>query len=103
MSIEVSEDVCIVAKLGLQTEKPKDYHVWLYNDDYTPMEFVVDIVETVFHADSATAKKVMLEVHHKGKAICGTYHVTLAQALASEVMQLSQEEGFPLLCEAKKV
>ena len=58
-----------------QTKRPPLYQVVLLNDDYTPMEFVVDVLEHIFGMDRTTATRVMLEVHTRGKGVCGVYHL----------------------------
>jgi ATP-dependent Clp protease adaptor protein ClpS len=89
--------------LAVEEERPKVkrppfYRVVLLNDDYTPMEFVVDILETVFSLDRTRATQVMLEVHTKGKGICGVFNYEIAETKVAQVMALAQQHQHPLLC-----
>ena len=89
--------------LALQEAKPRLkrpplYQVVLLNDDYTPMEFVVHILEQFFTLDRARATRVMLEVHTKGKGICGVFNFEIAETKVAQVMGLAQQHQHPLLC-----
>lgn len=93
--------------LALQEAKPKLkrpplYKVVLINDDYTPMDFVVHILEIFFSMDRETATRIMLEVHTKGKGICGIYTFEIAETKVSQVNSYSQENQHPLLCSMEK-
>ncbi|HMB72574.1 MAG TPA: ATP-dependent Clp protease adapter ClpS [Gammaproteobacteria bacterium] len=88
----------IVTKTEPKTKKPSLYKVLLLNDDYTPMEFVVQILEKVFGMDRKTATRVMLEVHTKGKGICGVYTYEIAETKVAQVTSLAQQHQHPLLC-----
>jgi len=79
-------------------KRPPLYRVILLNDDYTPMEFVVGVLETVFALDHGSATRIMLEVHHRGKGICGVYTYEIAETKVAQVMGLAQEHQHPLLC-----
>ena len=79
-------------------KRPPLFRVILLNDDYTPMEFVVGVLETVFALDHGTATRIMLEVHHRGKGICGVYTYEIAETKVAQVMGLAQEHQHPLLC-----
>ena len=80
-------------------EVPSMYNVVMLNDDYTPMEFVVEVMETVFNLDREAATKVMLTVHTMGRAVCGSYTRDIAETKASLVNQYARESQHPLLCE----
>ena len=80
-------------------KSPSMYQVVMLNDDYTPMEFVVEVLETFFSLDRETATRVMLTVHTSGKAVCGTYTRDIAETKVLQVNQYSQENQHPLLCE----
>ncbi len=93
--------------LALQEAKPKLkrpplYKVVLINDDYTPMDFVVNILEIIFSKDRETATRIMLEVHTKGKGICGIFTYEIAETKVSQVNSYSQESKHPLLCSMEK-
>jgi ATP-dependent Clp protease adaptor protein ClpS len=80
-------------------EVPSMYNVVMLNDDYTPMEFVVEVMETFFNLDREAATKVMLTVHTMGRAVCGSYTRDIAETKASLVNQYARESQHPLLCE----
>lgn len=80
-------------------KSPSMYQVVMLNDDYTPMEFVVEVLETFFSLDRETATRIMLTVHTSGKAVCGTFTRDIAETKALQVNQYSQENQHPLLCE----
>jgi len=79
-------------------KRPPLYRVILLNDDYTPMEFVVQVLENVFGLDRNTATRIMLEVHTKGKGICGVYTYEIAETKVAQVTGLAQQHQHPLLC-----
>lgn len=79
-------------------KKPPLYRVVLINDDYTPMEFVVSILESVFGMERNRATQVMLEVHTKGKGICGVYNFEIAETKVAQVMSIAKQHQHPLLC-----
>lgn len=81
-----------------EVKEPPLYRVVLINDDYTPMEFVVDILESVFGMERTRATQVMLEVHTKGKGICGVYNFDIAETKVAQVMSIAQQHQHPLLC-----
>jgi ATP-dependent Clp protease adaptor protein ClpS len=82
-----------------QLKKPPLYKVVLLNDDYTPMEFVVEVLETFFRMTREQATHVMLTVHTKGKGVCGIYTRDIAETKSAEVNQYAREMQHPLLCE----
>jgi len=77
---------------------PPLYRVVLINDDFTPMEFVVDILETLFGMERTRATQVMLEVHTKGKGICGVFNYEIAETKVAQVMSIANQQQHPLLC-----
>ena len=79
-------------------KEPPLYRVVLINDDYTPMEFVVGILESIFGMERTRATQVMLEVHTKGKGICGVYNFEIAETKVAQVMGIAQQHQHPLLC-----
>lgn len=79
-------------------KRPPMYRVILLNDDYTPMEFVVGILESVFGLERTSATRVMLEVHTKGKGTCGIYSYEIAETKVAQVTTIAQEQQHPLLC-----
>lgn len=81
-----------------KVQLPKKYKVLLHNDDYTTMEFVIFILQSVFHKTIVEAESIMLEVHRKGIGLCGIYTYDIAETKAQKVQNLAQEHGHPLLC-----
>ena len=79
-------------------KKPPMYSVMLLNDDYTPMEFVVHVLEKFFKLDRSLATHVMLEVHTKGKGVCGVFTHEIAETKVMQVNSYSKENEHPLLC-----
>ena len=79
-------------------KKPPLYRVVLLNDDYTPMEFVVEVLELVFAMDRPKATRVMLEVHTKGKGVCGVYTYEIAETKVAQVSSYAEQHQHPLLC-----
>ncbi len=82
----------------IKIRKPKLYRVILHNDDYTSMEFVVNILMSIFDKPAAEATKIMLDVHNKGKGVCGVYTFDIAMTKIKQVHFQAQKEGFPLRC-----
>lgn len=79
-------------------KEPPLYRVVLLNDDYTPMDFVVDILESVFSMERTRATQVMLEVHTKGKGICGVFNYEIAETKVAQVSGIANQHQHPLLC-----
>jgi ATP-dependent Clp protease adaptor protein ClpS len=84
-------------------KRPPLYKVILINDDYTPMDFVVHILEIFFSLNRHTATRIMLEVHTRGKGVCGIYTHEIAETKVSQVNSYAREHQHPLLCTMEKV
>ncbi len=84
-----------------KTKRPKMYRVLLHNDDYTTMEFVIWILQSVFHKSSGEATHLMLTIHHKGMGVAGVYQRDLAETKVKQVSDLAQEHGMPLMCSSE--
>jgi ATP-dependent Clp protease adaptor protein ClpS len=84
-------------EIAEELQEPRMFKVLLHNDDYTSMEFVVEILRTVFHKTEEQAVQMMLQVHEKGKAVCGIYSFEIAQTKAEQVKQRAKKSEFPLL------
>jgi ATP-dependent Clp protease adaptor protein ClpS len=82
-----------------ELKKPPLFKVVLLNDDYTPMEFVVEVLETFFLMNREQATQVMLTVHTQGKGVCGIYTRDIAETKAAQVNEYAREHQHPLLCE----
>ena len=87
-----------LAEAVRQVEKPPLFKVLLHNDDFTTMEFVVEILGQVFHRPEAEALQIMLAVHHQGVGVAGVYPYEIAEAKVGRVTQLAGAQDFPLLC-----
>ena len=83
--------------LALELQEPKMFKVLLHNDDYTSMDFVVEVLMGIFHKTHAQAEQIMLQIHEKDKAICGVYSFEIAQTKAQQVKQKAKQNEFPLL------
>ncbi len=82
----------------LDVRPPSRYKVILHNDDYTPMDFVIEILETVFHKTNALATQIMLDVHEKGLGICGVYPYEIAETKVTLVNDKAKQLQHPLKC-----
>jgi ATP-dependent Clp protease adaptor protein ClpS len=96
---EDSDSGAAVQDARPELKKPPLYKVVLLNDDYTPMEFVVEVLETFFSMNREQATQVMLTVHTRGKGVCGIYTRDIAETKAAQVNQYAREHQHPLLCE----
>jgi ATP-dependent Clp protease adaptor protein ClpS len=85
-----------------EVKRPAMYRVVLLNDDYTPMDFVVQILMVFFGHDQEKATQVMLTIHTKGKGVCGVFTRDVAETKAAQVNQYARESKHPLLCEVEK-
>ena len=93
---EVEEGV--TSETEEELEEPPMYKVMLLNDDYTTMEFVVEILVHVFQKSSEEATRIMLNVHRNGVGVCGVYTLEVAETKVETVNALARENGFPLKC-----
>ena len=91
-------DLGLATKTRLKTKKPSLYRVLLLNDDYTPMEFVVYILERFFQKSREEATRIMLHVHQKGVGVCGIYTYEVAETKVAQVLDLAQRNEHPLQC-----
>jgi ATP-dependent Clp protease adaptor protein ClpS len=89
-------DRAVLEKTRTQTEEPDLFSVMLLNDDYTTMEFVVQVLESVFNKGPAEAFRVMMLVHTQGQGLCGVYPWDIAETKVSTVHDLAHDYGFPL-------
>jgi ATP-dependent Clp protease adaptor protein ClpS len=81
-----------------QIDEPRLYKVLLHNDNYTTMDFVVQVLEIVFCKTPAEATRIMLNVHQQGVGVCGTYTAEIAETKVAMVNHMAQQRGFPLKC-----
>jgi ATP-dependent Clp protease adaptor protein ClpS len=79
-----------------KTREPELYKVLLLNDDYTTMDFVIEVLETIFHKQPAEAHRIMMLVHTQGKGLCGVYPFEVAETKVATVVERARDHGFPL-------
>jgi ATP-dependent Clp protease adaptor protein ClpS len=92
----------VITKTRPQTKRPNFYRVLLLNDDYTPMEFVVHVLERFFNKDREAATQIMLHVHHHGIGECGIYTYEVAETKVTQVMDFARKHHHPLQCVMEK-
>ena len=93
----------VVERKTARTKPPQMYQVVLLNDDFTPMEFVVHVIQEFFSKDRETATQIMLKIHLEGKGICGVYSRDVAGTKVDQVLQASRAAGHPLQCLSEPV
>jgi ATP-dependent Clp protease adaptor protein ClpS len=87
----------VLERTRQETKKPELYRVLLLNDDYTTMDFVVEVLESVFHKPPAEAFRIMMAVHTQGRGLCGVYPHEVAETKVATVVERARANGFPLL------
>ena len=92
----------VITRTRTQTKRPNMYRVLLLNDDYTPMEFVISILQAFFNKDAQEATQIMLQVHHTGVGECGVYTYEIAETKVSQVMDHARKNQHPLQCIMEK-
>lgn len=96
-------DVETVSIERIKTDQPKQYKVLLLNDDYTSMDFVVSVLESIFKKSPAEAVQIMLHVHQKGRGECGIFARQIAEAKIAQVHERARAAGFPLRCVMEEI
>jgi ATP-dependent Clp protease adaptor protein ClpS len=86
----------VLERTKQETKKPELFKVLLLNDDYTTMDFVVEVLESVFNKAPAEAYRIMMAVHHQGQGLCGVYPFEVAETKVATVVDLARNNGFPL-------
>jgi ATP-dependent Clp protease adaptor protein ClpS len=92
----------VITRTQAKTKKPSMYKVLLLNDDYTPMEFVVHVLQTFFSKSIEDATRIMMHVHQKGVGVCGVYTFEVAETKVTQVMDFARKHGHPLQCTMEK-
>ena len=95
-------DGSVLTKVKPKTKKPSLYKVLMLNDDYTPMEFVVHVLERFFSKTREEATKIMLHVHQQGVGICGVFSYEIAETKVMQVMDCARQDQHPLQCTIEK-
>ena len=92
----------VVVQSRVRTKKPSLYKVIMLNDDYTPMEFVIMVLERFFNKNQEQATQIMLHVHQKGVGVCGVFTYEVAETKVTQVMDMAKEHQHPLQCTLEK-
>ncbi|HUV99410.1 MAG TPA: ATP-dependent Clp protease adapter ClpS [Gallionella sp.] len=88
----------VLAPERAKTKPPRMYKVVLFNDDYTTMEFVIEVLQLFFALDQERALQIMLKVHNEGSAVCGVYSQDVAETKVTQVTEFAKQHGHPLRC-----
>jgi len=96
-------DSVVLERRPQKTKPPQMYQVVLLNDDYTPMEFVVVVIQEFFNKDRETATQIMLKIHLDGKGICGVFSRDVAATKVDQVTEASRKNGHPLQCVSEPI
>jgi len=94
--------VGIATRTRTRTKKPTPYRVLMLNDDYTPMEFVVLVLQRIFRMDREEAMRVMLHVHQRGVGVCGVFSYEVAETKVAQVIEFARQNQHPLQCTLEK-
>lgn len=92
------EQTGVASQVRAKATQPPLFKVLMHNDDYTTMEFVVTMLETVFHKSPAEANRIMLNIHYRGVGLCGYYPFDIAETKVNKVHAQAREAGHPLRC-----
>jgi ATP-dependent Clp protease adaptor protein ClpS len=94
--VDILEEIKIDEKIKKEAKEPSKYKVVMLNDDGTPMDWVIDVLKTIFNHSQETAEKLTLQIHTEGSGIAGIYTYEIAEQKAVETINASRERGFPL-------
>ena len=97
-----SDDAVVLERRAQRVQPPQMYQVVLLNDDFTPMDFVVEVLQVFFAMNREKATQVMLHVHTRGKGVCGVYTREVAESKVTQVNEFSRQHQHPLLCTMEK-
>jgi ATP-dependent Clp protease adaptor protein ClpS len=95
--MSVDTEIVLDEKISIDVREPRKYKVIMLNDDSTPMEFVIDILQKIFRHNHNTATEITLEIHNEGSGIVGVYSHEIAEMKATETMNLARNHGFQLV------
>jgi len=96
-------DSVVLERRPQKTAPPKMYQVVMLNDDYTPMEFVIVVIQEFFNKDRETATQIMLKIHLDGRGVCGVYSRDMAATKVNQVMEAAHQAGHPLQCVSEPI
>lgn len=97
------DDAAVLERLSQRVEPPRMHQVVLLNDDFTPMEFVVQVLQEYFNKDRETATQIMLKIHLEGRGVCGVYTRDVASTKVDLVLQEARHHGHPLQCVSEPI
>ena len=100
---DFEQDEAVLTEKKEKLEKPKLFKVILHNDDYTTMEFVIEVLQRFFSIDSERAQQLMLQIHNSGSAVCGVYTRDVAETKVAQVTEYARQNGHPLRCSMEEV
>ncbi|MFZ2634945.1 MAG: ATP-dependent Clp protease adaptor ClpS [Rectinemataceae bacterium] len=100
---QIADDIVVQNQETTERREPDECRVFLLNDDFTTMEFVVSVLVSVFHKSLDEAGKIMMDVHRKGKGLVGVYSYDIAATKIQQVHLLARQRGFPLKCTMEKL
>jgi ATP-dependent Clp protease adaptor protein ClpS len=95
---QVKDKTDLEEALANEVKRPSLYKVMLLNDDYTPMDFVIEVLQKFFNMDSEKATEVMLTIHYKGRASCGVFTADIAETKVDQVSRFARDHEHPLMC-----
>ncbi len=98
MKFELNKEYTESLEKEIKEKEPSLFHVWVHKDDFTPREFVIEILEKFFFMDRIKASEVTMEAYLNGMVICGTFAKDYAEAKAVQIIDYSRENEFPLMC-----
>ncbi|KPU83939.1 Clp protease ClpS [Psychromonas sp. PRT-SC03] len=101
-SVETGNSPAVLDRVRTKLVPPSMYNVLLHNDDYTPMDFVIDVLQRFFQLGTDKATQIMLDVHYNDIGICGTFSAEIAETKVMQVMNYAQEKEHPLRCSMQK-
>ena len=101
-SPQIDNESATIERSATKLVPPSMYNVLLHNDDYTPMDFVIDVLQRFFRLDNEKATEVMLNVHYKEAGICGTFTAEIAESKVVQVMNYAKQNEHPLRCSMEK-
>jgi ATP-dependent Clp protease adaptor protein ClpS len=98
----MTTEVVIDEKIKREIKEPNNYNVIMLNDDGTPMEWVVQVLQEIYRHSLTSAQEIMLTIHNEGSAVVGTYKYEIAEQKAVETVNASRNQGFPLICKVEE-